>query len=729
MNNSSIPTFYSNQQGPSRRTLKRRLEKICEGSAAKRVCKEGSVESVYSSIVVSPVINRSEISSDTVIAQSTRCNNIIEDIETLGFQVHRAFVQPPSPLETEPRTSSFLADTENIDSINSVFEDMDTRDPLEKFLRLWSLKYNIKNKPLTELLQNLRTICDHNLPSDARTLKSTPRKITTRAVEPGYYWHFGIKRMLEILKSKAILLPGDLTLNVNIDGVPLYKSSKQVFWPILGKIVELKNLKPFVIGIYYHESTKPKDLHSYLEDFVSEMHWFTKNQFCESKIHPGLFIMDAPAMAFAKQTISHNGKKACGKCEVVGKKIGRMCFTKIKNKKRTDTEFRIRSDKEHHNIPEIKTLEEQNTDHDENAVDLNENNSGPIKGPLEMIEGVDMIESFAIDSLHVIYLGVVKKKLQMNNDKLRFPINAVLRKKIKETDHKKILLTFGSAQLSKPSEFHRAIRPLEFISYYKGTELRNFLLYYGMVALKEHANKDIYENFLTLHCAVTICSTNKFRKYIPVAKHLFEKFVSDYKKIYGHCMTSFNVHQLLHIADYVTKFGSLENYSAFQFESKLGVLVNQICSGNHPLQQAANRVTEHVELDIDDYIRIEAKFSKKKPIVGKKSIQFMDFVLKANGRDKWFQTKSNDIICFEGIKLGSEGEFQKIIGYRIKTKNDYYVKPMRSSLLDIYESDGILEQDKSFYNIEDVENKLFCIQDLYDKKIFFPILHTSPETN
>lgn len=723
MNNSSIPTFYSNQQGPSRRTLKRKLDQICEVSPATKVRKEADAKSVDSTNMENQGTNRSEISSEKVNEQSTRFDDIIGDIEMLGFQINGDLHPPPSDIGH--RASSILSETENIDWINSVFDDIDAIDPLEKFLKLWSLRYNIKNKPLTELLRNLKIMCNPNLPSDARTLKSTPRKIKTRDVEPGRYWHFGIKRMLEILKSKAILLPADLTLNVNIDGVPLYRSSKQVFWPILGKFSELKHLKPFVIGIYYHESTKPKNLHSYLEDFVAEMDWFAKNIFCESKINPGLFIMDAPAMAFAKQTISHNGKKACGKCEVVGKKKGRMCFTKIENKKRTDSEFRLRVDKEHHIKAVISVMEDQNTDDDDegNSVDLNANSS--IQGPLEKIEGVDMIDSFAIDALHVIYLGVVKKKLQMNHDKLRFPINEVLRKKFKETDHNKIFLTLGSAQMSKPSEFHRAIRPLEFISYYKGTELRNFLLYYGMVALRDHANKDIYENFLSLHCAVTICSSNKFRKYIPVAKLLFEKFVKDYKKIYGQCMTSFNVHQLLHIADYVTKFGPLENYSAFQFESKLGVIVNLIASGNHPLQQAANRVTEHVELDIDDYIQVKTKFSKEKHVVGKKSIQFMDFVLKANERDKWFQTKSNDIVCFEGIKRGSEGEFEKIIGSRIQTKTDYYVKPMRSSLLDIYASDGLLEKQKSFYNIEDIENKLFCIKDLYDKQIFFPILHTS----
>lgn len=64
--------------------------------------------------------------------------------------------------------------------------------------------------------------------------------------------------MVELLKSKGVELPKELTLNVNIDGVPLYESSKGEFWPILGKFVELSHLKPFVIGLYFHVSSKSK---------------------------------------------------------------------------------------------------------------------------------------------------------------------------------------------------------------------------------------------------------------------------------------------------------------------------------------------------------------------------------------------------------------------------------------------------------------------------------------
>lgn len=722
MDNSSISNFLANQQGPSRRTLKRRLEKMC--SATESTSNKSSRVDVNNIDCTSETnltkdiepltLNLSSNSSHNVCQQTSnpiQFDNFLNDIEHVGFHVDFSNHQENSS-DFNEIASVYI---ENFDFLFSVFEDSPDFDILQHALRLWSLEYNITNKALSGLLKILKSHNNPDLPTDARTLKCTPRKITTREVDPGRYWHFGIKRFVELMKSKGILLPNELTLNVNIDGLPIYKSSKGVYWPILGKFTELKTLKPFVIGIYFHESVKPKDLHSYLEDFVTEMKFFTVNRFCEIKIYPGLFIMDAPAMAFVKQTIGHNGRKGCGKCEVTGKYLGRMCYTKIHNKARTDEEFRLRSDKQHH-------INKQTTNRNSN-----DNHTDVIpKSPLEDIYGVDMVDSFAIDALHVVYLGVVKKILLMNNGKFKFPINELLRSKFSKADHKMISLIMCSAQMSKPSEFNRAIRSLEYVSHYKGSEFRNFLLYHGIVALKGNVSNDIYNNFLTLHCAVTICSSDKHRQYVPTAKKLLEKFVVDFKRIYGRCMTSHNVHQLLHIADYVLQFGSLDNYSAFPFESKLGVLKNFINSGNNPLEQAANRVVEHIEADLYNFMKAEDKSKSFKPIAKARSIQFNDFLLKNNNGDKWFLTKSKDIVSFEKVLFDCKGMPESIVGRKIQTKIDFYdIMGIRSSFLDVYQSNGTLDYNLSYFTLNEIENKVYCIEDLNENRTFFPILNTT----
>jgi hypothetical protein len=61
-----------------------------------------------------------------------------------------------------------------------------------------------------------------------------------------------------------------LNLVINIDGAPLYRSSKTNVWPVLGRITNIKDSRPFVISIYYGPS-KPPCLEDFLCPFIEEM--------------------------------------------------------------------------------------------------------------------------------------------------------------------------------------------------------------------------------------------------------------------------------------------------------------------------------------------------------------------------------------------------------------------------------------------------------------------------
>jgi len=66
-------------------------------------------------------------------------------------------------------------------------------------------------------------------------------------------------------------------MSINIDGLPLSKSSSQQFWPILGSIIPYNNV--FVIGLY-HGNDKPANANDFLKDFVNEM-----KDMCENGIN------------------------------------------------------------------------------------------------------------------------------------------------------------------------------------------------------------------------------------------------------------------------------------------------------------------------------------------------------------------------------------------------------------------------------------------------------------
>lgn len=134
-----------------------------------------------------------------------------------------------------------------------------------------------------------------------------------------------------------------------------------------------------------------------------------------------------------------------------------------------------------------------------------------------------------------------------------------------ETMQISLLLTAKNKEL--PSEIHRSVRPLKDFAFWKGTEFRTVLLYIGMAVFKDHIRADIYDHFLLLCSAVTICSSDEYQSYFPKARELFSEYVEDQIHFYGAHSVTGNFHNLVHIVDDVERFGSLNEISTYEFEN------------------------------------------------------------------------------------------------------------------------------------------------------------------
>jgi len=141
-------------------------------------------------------------------------------------------------------------------------------------------------------------------------------------------------------------------------------------------------------------------------------------------------------------------------------------------------------------------------------------------------------------------------------------------------------------------EFCRLPRSVEDVEHWKATEIRQFLLYTGPVALKGKLPKMQYKHFLCLHIAIRILCSLECIRLNAYAKSLIRYFVEKYKKIYGHEYITYNVHNLLHLCDDVLLFGKVDNFSAFKFESYMSKIKRKIKNSRYPLQQIYNRVIE-----------------------------------------------------------------------------------------------------------------------------------------
>ena len=155
------------------------------------------------------------------------------------------------------------------------------------------------------------------------------------------------------------------------------------------------------------------------------------------------------------------------------------------------------------------------------------------------------------------------------------------------------------------------------MAHWKGLEYRTFLLYVGIVILKEVLSLDVYEHFLLFFCAITICSSEMNLQFLDLADILLSNYVETFRDFYGEDYMTSNVHNLSHLVDDVRKFGVLSSFSAYPFESRLYEIKNLLRNGHRPLSQVAKRLGEITQIDCD-YIPTKQKY----PILKKNPTKF-----------------------------------------------------------------------------------------------------------
>lgn len=167
----------------------------------------------------------------------------------------------------------FETDSDSSSIDDSWYNKLDECESLKNKLREWNISFGIKANALTALLGILRSHdCFSNLPSDSRTLLKTPTCVSVVPVDPGFYSHIGLESNLQQILESVKEDVSHVKLLINIDGLPLFKSSKIQFWPILGMVENVPSIRQivFTIGVYCGKS-KPKNISDYLKEFVGEI--------------------------------------------------------------------------------------------------------------------------------------------------------------------------------------------------------------------------------------------------------------------------------------------------------------------------------------------------------------------------------------------------------------------------------------------------------------------------
>lgn len=438
--------------------------------------------------------------------------------------------------------------------------ELEKQSHIADCLKTLVLKYNISVRATKNILEIFHKCGVNYVPKSRSELfkDKVLFQVKKREIGSGKFLYIGIEQNLKCCNNSDLMNSQSVILDVGVDGLPLFRSSRCCIWPILGAIRNIPNISPFVIGVFIGTS-HPSCHELYFEDFAKEYHYLKTNginissQRLLKKFEIRILCMDTPAKCFVTCTKGHTGKQGCHKCSQIGTSIKhRMVYTSYPGLLRTSESFMKRIDKDHHS-PEYQ-----------NKLNV-----------LEKV-GMDLLQMCPLDSMHLIDLGHSKKLLQIISAKYKHKLNSM------------------SAKIEKfspffPDEFARKPRSLNDVSRFKATECHMFL-YYGPILLKDVLPFEQFNHFLLYFCAIRLLSHPATAiMNADYAQYLLNIYVANFSAFYDVSLLNYNVHNLLHIAECVKEFGHLHNFSAYIFENFLSELKNRISSPSNILEQIKNR--------------------------------------------------------------------------------------------------------------------------------------------
>lgn len=204
-----------------------------------------------------------------------------------------------------------------------------------------------------------------------------------------------------------------------------------------------------------------------------------------------------------------------------------------------------------------------------------------VKGPtyLSTVNSFDLILGTGVDYMHSVLLGVMRLLMHLwfSTEFSRCSFSMV--RSISEVDKR-----MSEIQPPFKTRFPRSVSVHRM--YYKASEYRCMLLFFGPVVFRGILANLYYNHFLLLSEAMFILLLDSITfAQIDHAEKLLWKFCSQMNELYGDRYLTANVHLLVHLADSVRALGPLWTHSCFHFEDKNGHLLRLIHgTQNIPLQ-------------------------------------------------------------------------------------------------------------------------------------------------
>lgn len=384
------------------------------------------------------------------------------------------------------------------------------------------------------------------------------------------------------LKEEQNLHPDDITLTLNTDGSPVWKSSKTSVWPLQFIINELpphlRFRHPVLAGLWF--GRKHPDMQLFLNEFVTEVNsmvgvkWNHNGDTHISRPHVLCISVDAPARAAVQNMVSFNGYFGCTWCLNPGEhREGSLRYTVVS--------------------PIMMRTSDQVKSEMRLASQFKDTING-LKGPsaLMNLKGLDLVNGYSVEYMHCVLLGVAKQItetiLATSNSHQRFYSGSP--SALSQIDARLL-------SIKPPHCITRLPRSIQERSYWKASEWRHWLLFYSLPCLSGILIEEYWRHLSKLSGGVYILLKDELTaQEIDKAEFLLKKFVSRCEALYGASFMTYNVHALLHLASCARSLGPLWAHAAFVFEGGNGTIVRQILAAKGLPDQIMERVVMYQQL-------------------------------------------------------------------------------------------------------------------------------------
>nr|XP_042895059.1 uncharacterized protein LOC107451905 [Parasteatoda tepidariorum] len=383
--------------------------------------------------------------------------------------------------------------------------------------------------------------------------------------------------MVNCTKRRDMFKDADISLMMNSDGSPVFKSSRASMWLIQAVINELPphlRWAHCIVGGLWFGKGHP-NMKLFMEVYIKELtdlseqgiRWKNRDKYVESHVYTVCGCFDSPARCAVQNMNQFNGYFGCPWCLHPGTLIeGVMKYNTLEED------------------PELRT-EEQTVEIMSKVLDEGKGNIKGVKGssPLILAEGLDFIRGICPEYMHAVLLGVTRQitEIYLSSVGEQFYVGS-------PTDLRRIDKRL--LKIKPPHAFTRLPRSITERKYWKANEWKTWLLFYALPCLRgilpdkflQHLSLLSESIFLLLKESVSIAD-------IRGADIMLTQFVIQMEIFYGTAAMTFNVHQMLHLASSVRDLGPLWAYSAFVFKDGNGKMLHLVTAAKGVPLQILNR--------------------------------------------------------------------------------------------------------------------------------------------